>query len=63
MNLEYFRKKNNLTQKQLAEELYVKQNTLSQWETGRSFPSEIMLIRLSDRLGCTIDELVRGEKK
>ena len=61
-NIAVYRKKNKITQKQLAEKLFVKQNTVSQWETGRSFPSPDMLIKLADIFGCTIDELVRGNK-
>lgn len=55
-----YRKKAKLTQSQLADKLFVNQNTVSQWETGRSEPSVDILIKLADLFGCTIDELVRG---
>lgn len=58
-----YREKKELSQKQLAEKLGVNQNTVSQWETGRSSPPVDKLIIMSDLFGCTIDELVRGEKK
>jgi transcriptional regulator with XRE-family HTH domain len=57
------REKNRLSQVQLAQKLGVNQNTVSQWETGRSSPPVDKLIIMSDLFGCTIDELVRGEKK
>ena len=34
------RKKKNLTQKDLAEKLYVSDKTVSKWERGLSMPSE-----------------------
>jgi transcriptional regulator with XRE-family HTH domain len=57
------REKNRFSQVQLAQKLGVNQNTVSQWETGRSSPPVDKLIIMSDLFGCTIDELVRGEKK
>ena len=55
------REKNRLSQVQLAQKLGVNQNTVSQWETGRSSPPVDKLIIMSDLFGCTIDELVRGK--
>ena len=63
LHIMFYRKKNKLTQRELADKLFVNQNTVSQWETGRSEPSIDILIKLSDLFGCTIDELVKGEKK
>ena len=63
INIKEFRKKSGLSQVQVAEKLFVNQNTVRQWETGRSSPPIDVLIKLSDLFGCTIDELVRGEKK
>ena len=63
IKIKEFRKKSGLSQVQVAKKLFVNQNTVSQWETGRSSPPIDVLIKLSDLFGCTIDELVRGEKK
>ena len=63
VRLKEIREEKQLTQKQLANQLGVKQNSISQWETGRSYPSVEILIKLSDLFGCTIDELVKGEKR
>ena len=63
IKIKEFRKKSGLSQVQVAEKLFVNQNTVSQWETGRSSPPIDVLIKLSDLFGCTIDELVRGGVK
>ena len=63
IKIKEFRKKSGLSQVQVAEKLFVNQNTVSQWETGRSSPPIDVLIKLSDLFGCTIDELVRGGAK
>lgn len=55
------RQQRGITQAQLAALVGVQQNTASQWETGDRRPPSIILPRLADALGCTIDELyVRG---
>ncbi len=35
-NLQYYRKRNNITQEQLAEQLDVSRQTVSKWEAGDS---------------------------
>jgi transcriptional regulator with XRE-family HTH domain len=57
------RKRNNYSQSALAKELSVSQQTVSHWENGVRSPSIDKLIIMSDLFGCTIDELVRGEKE
>ncbi|MBE6549896.1 MAG: helix-turn-helix transcriptional regulator [Ruminococcaceae bacterium] len=57
------RKRNNYSQSALAKELCVSQQTVSHWENGVRTPSIDKLIIMSDLFGCTIDELVRGEKQ
>lgn len=57
------RKRNNYSQSALAKELCVSQQTVSHWENGVRAPSIDKLIIMSDLFGCTIDELVRGEKQ
>ena len=36
--LQELRKKNNLTQEELAEKLYVSRTAISKWESGRGYP-------------------------
>jgi len=42
------RKKKNLTQKDLAEKLYVSDKTVSKWERGLSMPNVVLLIPIAD---------------
>ena len=51
-----------LTQKQIADSLGVKQNTVSQWESGERQPSVGLLPKLAELLDCTVDELLGIEK-
>ena len=37
--LQELRKSRNLTQEELAEELYVSRTAISKWESGRGYPS------------------------
>lgn len=56
------RKENNLTQKELAEKLYVSDKTISKWERGMSMPNVALLIPIADVFGVTVTELLCGEK-
>lgn len=37
--IKYHRLKNKMTQKQLADRLYISEKAISKWETGRGLPS------------------------
>lgn len=52
------RKEKGLTQKQIANELRVSEDTVYNWEKGRSEPSIVDLINLAIVLDVTIDYLV-----
>lgn len=47
-----------MTQKDLGDALTVSDKTISKWETGRGMPDVIMLRRLSNVFGCSVDDLV-----
>lgn len=51
-----------LTQRQLAERLYVSDKTVSKWERGLSLPSVPLLMPLADALGLSISELMACEE-
>ena len=58
---EFFRQKrveNNLTQKQLANQLYVSESAVSKWEKGIAHPDITLLPKLSKILGVTEHELI-----
>ncbi len=54
------RRKQGLSQEQLAEKLGVSRQSVSKWEGGQSTPDLDKLIALADCFGVTLDELVRG---
>lgn len=56
------RKEKGLTQAQLAEKLNVSSKTVSRWETGRNMPDYAVLESLTDELGITVNDLIRGER-
>ncbi|MGN0812519.1 MAG: helix-turn-helix domain-containing protein [Candidatus Coproplasma sp.] len=60
-NLQYLRKKDKITQEELAEELNVSRQSVSKWETGEAYPETDKLIILCDKFGVTLDELLRGD--
>ncbi|MBQ7906351.1 MAG: helix-turn-helix transcriptional regulator [Clostridia bacterium] len=58
MRIKDLREDADLTQRQIAEYLHIKQNTYSQYETGqRQIPIEV-LVRLARLYGTSIDYLV-----
>ena len=56
------RKELNLTQKELADKLYVTDKTISRWENGNYMPDLSNIIVLSDILGVSTYELLLGEE-
>lgn len=57
------RTRSNLTQEQVAEELYVSRQTISNWENEKSYPDIISIIKLSDLYSISLDELLKGDEK
>lgn len=55
------RKKNNLTQMQLAEKLGITDRAVSKWETGKSLPDSSIMLDLCDILNITVNDLLSGE--
>ena len=60
-NLQYYRKRNNITQEQLAEQLNVSRQTVSKWEAGTSYAEMDKLLQLCDLFCCSLDTLLRKE--
>ncbi len=54
-----FRKKKELSQSDIAKIMDVKQNTVSQWETGERKPNVIQAIRLAEILETTVESLYK----
>ena len=56
------RKEHGMTQKDLAEKLFVSDKAVSKWERGLSLPDISLLQPLADELGVTVTELLAGER-
>jgi len=52
------RTKNQLTQEQLSEKIFVSRKTISNWETGKTTPDIDSLIRLANLFDLSLDNLL-----
>lgn len=59
-NISVFRKKMNITQQDLAEKLHVTHQAVSKWERGESAPDIETLVKISNILNTTLNELILG---
>lgn len=50
-----------LSQEELADRIFVSRQTISNWETDRTYPDVQSLLLMSDLFGTSIDELVKGD--
>lgn len=60
--LQHLRLQNNLTQEQLAQQLYVSRTAISKWESGKGYPNIDSLKCISKFFSVSIDELLSGEE-
>lgn len=60
-NLQFLRKKENITQEQLAERLEVSRQSVSKWESDSAYPEMDKLLQLCKLFHCTIDDLVQND--
>lgn len=60
--LQQLRKQKDLTQEQLAEQLYVSRTAVSKWESGKGYPNIESLKCISKLFSVTIDELLSGDE-
>lgn len=56
------RKERGLTQRELAQQLFVSDKAVSKWERGLAMPDVTLLIPLSESLGITVTELLEGRR-
>ena len=59
-NLQFIRAQAGVTQEQLAEQLDVSRQSVSEWESGASFPGMDTLLRICDLYDVNMDTLLRG---
>lgn len=57
------RKKNNLTQKQLADKYGVTYQAVSKWENGKNMPDISLIKEISEDFDVTLEEMFDGEIK
>lgn len=50
-----------LSQEELAEKVYVSRQTVSNWETGKSYPDIHSLLLLSSLFEISLDQLIKGD--
>ena len=60
--MQNLRSKNNLTQEQLSEKLYVSGTAISKWESGKGYPNIDTLKDISKLFNVTIDDLLSSDE-
>lgn len=60
-SLKEHRARLGLSQEELAERIFVSRQTISNWETDRTYPDVQSLLLLSELFETSIDELVKGD--
>ena len=59
VGLSQLRMRAKLTQAELARELGASRVSVSNWETGASWPSAQLLPKIAEVLGCSVEDLYR----
>lgn len=52
-----------LTQEQVAEELHISRQTISNWENEKSYPDIVSVVKMSDLYSVSLDDLLKGDMK
>lgn len=60
-NLQRLRATRNMTQEQLAMLLGVSRQSVTKWESEKSYPEMDKLLKICQLFNCTLDELVQGD--
>lgn len=60
-NIRKLREERHLTQRELADKMYVSRQTVSRWESGTRCPDLVMAKRLAGVLETSLDELLTDE--
>ena len=60
-NLQFLRKKDNITQEQLAEQLEVSRQSVSKWESDAAYPEMEKILQMCDLFHVSMDDLVRND--
>lgn len=60
-NLQFLRKKENITQEQLAERLEVSRQSVSKWESDTTYPEMDKLLQICELFRCSMDDLLKKD--
>lgn len=60
--LKKLRQEKNISQEELAQQLFISRQAISKWENGDATPDLENLAKLAELLSVTIDELVTGKE-
>ena len=61
--IKYLRKQSGITQKKLAETLYVSESTVSGWERDRAEPSIFFIVKLTTLFQTSLNYLIIENEK
>ena len=61
LNITELRKKNGMTQSELAEFLNYSDKSVSKWERGDGIPDVVVLQKIAELFGVTLNDLLKGE--
>lgn len=61
MQIRKYRTELNLSQEELAEKVFVTRQTISNWETSKSYPDIHSLLLLSSLFNVSLDQLIKGD--
>lgn len=56
-----YRQLKNMSQDALADMVFVSRQTVSNWETGKTYPDIESLLRLSEAFSVSLDDLIKGD--
>ncbi|MGN1315926.1 MAG: DUF2157 domain-containing protein [Acutalibacteraceae bacterium] len=62
-NIKRLRTLNNLSQEELAQQLFISRQAVSSWENNRTQPDVEMIKKLSELFNVPVEELLYGEKR
>ena len=62
-NIRLLRRKHHMTQEQVANKLYMKRQTLSNYEIGKRIPDIYEIIKIADLFDIALDELAGRDRR
>lgn len=60
--LKNYRVTQQMSQEEVATKILVTRTSISNWETGKTVPDSLNLLKLSTLYGCSVDELLKKER-